>query len=86
MKTAGIVATAIGGLLTLSSLQLAVTKYDLSSSHDLSQCLGGLGFSVLILAVGITMWLKSSAAEKRRVAACRRKQRNSSGAATRRSC
>ena len=61
-------------------LQLAVTKYDLSSSHDLSQCLGGFGFSLLILAVGITMWLKSLGAEKRRVGACRRKRRNSSGA------
>ena len=59
VKTTGIVMTVIGGLMTLSGLNLAVTKYNLSSSHDLSVFLGGLGFSLLILAGGVAILLNS---------------------------
>ena len=45
MKAAGIVSTIVGVLMLLSSVNLALTKYDLKSSHDLSKLFGSLGLS-----------------------------------------
>lgn len=59
MKVAGIVLTVLGGLMVLSGLNLALTKYNLNSSHDLSKLFGSLGVSALILIGGVAMIIKS---------------------------
>ena len=59
MKVAGIVLAVVGGLMVLSGLNLALTKYDLHSSHDLSTLFGGLAVSALILLGGVAMILKA---------------------------
>lgn len=59
MKTAGIVLTVTGALLLLSSAQLAVTKYDLRDTNDLSKLIGVAAFSFGILAIGIMMISRS---------------------------
>jgi hypothetical protein len=59
MKAAGIILTVLGALLVLSGLNLAVRQYDLSDSHDLGKALGGLGFAVVILAIGVKLLVKS---------------------------
>ena len=58
MKTAGIVVAVIGGLMTLSGINMAVTQYDLSSSHDVSKAVGGIGVSIGILVVGLLLYTK----------------------------
>lgn len=58
MKTAGIIVAVIGGLMTLSSINLAVTQYDLGSSHDVSKAAGGFGVSVGILVAGFLLYTK----------------------------
>lgn len=55
MKVAGIVLACLGGLMTLGGISNAVTQYDLSSPHDLSKFLGGLGVSLMMLVAGIVM-------------------------------
>ena len=45
--------------MVLSGLNLALTKYDLHSSHDLSKLFGGLAVSALILLGGVAMILKA---------------------------
>ena len=42
-----------------SGVNLALTKYDLKSSHDLSKLFGSLGLSVAILLGGVAMIVKS---------------------------
>ncbi|MHB1157996.1 MAG: hypothetical protein ACYC26_14305 [Phycisphaerales bacterium] len=59
MKIAGIIVTVIGALMVLSSASLAFTKYNLSDSHDLSKFLGGAGFSVLVLVIGLALVKRS---------------------------
>ncbi len=59
MKVAGIVLAVLGGLMILSGLNLALTKYDLNSSHDQSKLFGSLGFSALLLVAGIVLIKKS---------------------------
>ncbi len=59
MKAAGIVLTIVGVLMLLSGINLAFTKYDLKSSHDLSKLFGGLGLSALVLLGGVAMIIKS---------------------------
>ena len=59
MRVAGIVVAVLGGLMVVSGLSLALTKYDLNSSHDVSKLFGGLGFSALILLGGTAMIIKS---------------------------
>lgn len=56
-RTIGIALTVIGSALALSGLHLGVTKYNLSSPHDLSKFLGSLGVSVLILIAGVAVLL-----------------------------
>lgn len=58
MKTAGTVIAVIGGLMTLSGINNAVTQYDLSSSHDVSKAFGGTGVSICILVVGFVLYTK----------------------------
>ncbi len=59
MKIAGIVLAILGGLMILSGLNLALTQYDLSSSHDQSKFFGGLGVAALILLGGVALIKKS---------------------------
>jgi hypothetical protein len=54
-KNVGIVLIVIGGLMLLSGLNLAVTKYDFSSSHDLSKFFGAAAVSTAVLATGILL-------------------------------
>ncbi len=58
MKVAGLVIAAFGGLMVLGSINLALTQYDLRSSHDLSKWLGGTGISLLIVVVGLVLFAK----------------------------
>lgn len=51
----GYVLAAFGLLMLVSGVNLARTQYDLHSSHDLSKFLGGVAFSLLILASGIVL-------------------------------
>jgi hypothetical protein len=46
--------------MLVSGVNLARTEYDLHSSHDLSKFLGGVAFSLLILASGIVLIRKST--------------------------
>jgi hypothetical protein len=41
--------------MILSSLKLALTKYDFHNTHDISQFAGGLAISVFILVGGIAL-------------------------------
>ncbi len=59
MKAAGIVLTIVGALMLLSGVNLALTKYDLKSSHDLSKLFGSLGVSAIVLLGGVAMIIKS---------------------------
>jgi hypothetical protein len=62
MKVAGVIVAVFGGLMVLSGLNLALTKYDLSSSHDLSEFLGAMGVSIVIIVVGLVLYTKGSKA------------------------
>lgn len=55
MKVAGIILAGLGGLMFLASIHLALTKYNLSSTHDLSKFAGGAGSSLIILVIGVIM-------------------------------
>ncbi|MBX3433502.1 MAG: hypothetical protein KF847_09290 [Pirellulales bacterium] len=55
MKVDGKTLTAIGGLLVLSNVSLAIAEYDMNSSHDLSKFAGGLGLAVLVLLGGVLL-------------------------------
>jgi hypothetical protein len=55
MKAAGIVLTIVGALMLLSGVNLALTKYDLKSSHGLSMLFGGVGLSAIVLLGGVVM-------------------------------
>jgi hypothetical protein len=57
-KDLGIVLIAIGGLMLLSGINLALTKYNLSSSDDLSKCIGGGAVSLGILTTGIFLFTR----------------------------
>lgn len=59
MKILGSVLAVVGGLMVLSALRLALTEYDLNSSHDLSKLLGALGVSGLMLLGGIALLMKA---------------------------
>ena len=59
MKVAGIVLAVLGGLMILSGLHLALTKYDLNSSHDQSKLFGSLGVAALVLVGGLVLIKKS---------------------------
>jgi hypothetical protein len=60
MKAAGIVLTLLGGLMVISAIRLALTTYDLNSSHDVSKLFGGFGIAVLLLAAGVLLIRKGS--------------------------
>jgi hypothetical protein len=60
MKTAGIVLTVLGGLMILSSVRLALTTYDLNSSHDVGKLFGGFGAAVLVLLGGVLFMRKAN--------------------------
>jgi hypothetical protein len=53
IKTVGIVVTVFGCLLLLSAIKVATTKYDLSSTHDISKCFGAFGFAAGVTAAGV---------------------------------
>ncbi len=59
MKALGYVLAVIGGLMVVSGLRLAVTKYDFQKTDDISQCVGGLAVSVFILIGGIVLIQKA---------------------------
>jgi hypothetical protein len=61
VKITGIILTVVGGLLVLSGLNVALTQYNLSDSHDVSKAFGGLGVAVVILAIGVSLLVKSRA-------------------------
>ncbi len=54
-KVAGIVLSVLGGVILLGELSLALTKYDLRSTHDLNRLFFGLGIAVLIIVVGFKL-------------------------------
>lgn len=56
MRIAGIVVSVLGGLLLLSAGQIAVTQYNLSSTHDMSKSMGGFAFAILVLALGLYLF------------------------------
>ena len=60
MKVAGIVLTVLGGMMVVSGVKVALTEYDLTSSHDLSKSLGAMGISALILLSGIALIIKAN--------------------------
>jgi hypothetical protein len=66
MKIAGIIMLCLGGLMILSGINLGLTKYDLSNSHDLSKFLGGLSVSSLIAIVGLAFLLAGRKKEKKK--------------------
>jgi hypothetical protein len=57
------VLAVLGGLMVLSALRLAITTYDLNSSHDVSKFFGGIGISVLVLASGVLLMRKGTEKE-----------------------
>jgi putative Mn2+ efflux pump MntP len=59
LKIAGIILTVLGALLILSGLNVAFQQYNLNDSHDLSKALGGFAFALLILAIGVSLLVKS---------------------------
>jgi hypothetical protein len=60
MKVAGMALSVLGGLMVLSALRLALTTYDLNSSHDVSKLFGGFGIAVLVLAGGVLLMRKGN--------------------------
>jgi hypothetical protein len=60
MNVIGMVLTALGGLMVLSAIRLAITTYDLNSSDDVSKLFGGFGISVLVLAGGVMLMRKAN--------------------------
>ena len=64
MKTLGIVVIVFGVLMFLSGINLAVTEYDLSSSHDISVCVGGFAFATIVLAGGIALFKRGNTSKK----------------------
>ena len=65
MRTLGIAVIVFGGLLLLVATNLAVTQYNLSSSHDVSKCVSGFAFAVLTLAVGLSLFRRGGTARNR---------------------
>lgn len=59
MKIAGILFTALGALMLLSGVNVAVTQYDLSDSHDLGKFIGSAAVSTVLLALGLMLLGKS---------------------------
>lgn len=59
MRIGGILLAILGGLMVLSGLHLALTKYDLGSSHDMSKLAGSLSISLLMLVGGVAMAMKA---------------------------
>lgn len=63
-KCIGIGLLALGGMMLLSGIQLAVTKYDFSDEDQLSGFIGAMGFSLLLAVAGLGMFLKAAKDEK----------------------
>jgi len=59
MKVLGYIVAVFGVLMLVSGVNLARTKYNLHSSDDFTQFLGGIAFSLLILAGGIALVRRS---------------------------
>ena len=59
MKVAGIVLGVFGLLMLLGAAEVICTQYNLSDYHDVSKALGAVGFSLLILGIGVSLFLKS---------------------------
>jgi hypothetical protein len=59
MKVMGYILLVFAVLMFVSSAKLATTKYDLRSTDDFSQFMGGLVFAILVLAGGIYLIRKS---------------------------
>jgi hypothetical protein len=64
MKVAGIVLTVLGVLMLVSSARLAITTYNLNSSHDVSTFFGGLAIAALVTLGGISLIKKSRVTPK----------------------
>lgn len=56
MKIVGIAVSILGGLLLLSATKIALTQYNLSSTHDISKSMGGFAFAILVLALGLYLF------------------------------
>ena len=44
--------SVLGGLLLLSATNIALTQYNLSSTHDIGKAMGGFAFAILVFALG----------------------------------
>ncbi len=65
MRNLGEILASFGTFMLLSGLRLGFTKYQLDREQDLSMFLGGVGFSLLVLAVGFSLIRKAKAAARR---------------------
>ncbi|GMU83156.1 MAG: hypothetical protein AMXMBFR47_30270 [Planctomycetota bacterium] len=65
MRNLGEILASFGTFMLLSGLRLGFTKYQLDREQDLSMFLGGVGFSLLVVAVGFSLIRKAKAAERR---------------------
>lgn len=53
MKALGYILLVFGMMMIVSGINLSRTTYDLSSTHDFQKFMGGVIFSILLLAGGI---------------------------------
>ncbi len=67
MRNLGEILATIGTFMVFAGFRLAFTKYQLTRVHDMSMFLGGVGFSLFILALAFSLIRKAKLAELRRV-------------------
>lgn len=65
MRNLGEILASFGTFMLLSGLRLGFTKYQLDREQDLSMFLGGVGFSLLVVAAGFSLIRKAKATERR---------------------
>jgi len=59
MKVLGILLLVVGGLALLVSVNLALTKYSMTSDNDIHRVFSYIGFSVLIVCGGVCLLQKA---------------------------
>jgi hypothetical protein len=61
MKILGIILSAFGSLMVLSSLNLVrLGKFNLSTTEGIQQFAGGTGFGVIAFALGLWLFTRKS--------------------------
>ena len=60
MKAAGVIVLIFGCLLFVSATNLAIRRYDLSTSDGFSQAMGGFVFAILVVAGGIALYKRGT--------------------------